>query len=217
MCVCVCVCVCGSQVSDRGLIWNTDLVETLELENLLINAATTIHSAEQRKVRTPCLAGFLRVSHRGLPYQAYPGNTLCAAIDDLRVCVLVCVRARVCVCVSQESRGAHSREDFTERDDKHWLKHTLAYYKPEKKGTKVRDCADRPPTLLYRFCSGLTATSTALMPASCICYLKMRVCCGQWALIYVLLRAMFSVCTGRHHIQARAHDASGQRNGLRAS
>ena len=37
------------QVTDRGLIWNTDLVETLELENLLINAAITMHSAEQRK------------------------------------------------------------------------------------------------------------------------------------------------------------------------
>ena len=37
------------QVTDRGLIWNTDLVETLELENLLINAAVTMHSAERRK------------------------------------------------------------------------------------------------------------------------------------------------------------------------
>lgn len=41
----------AEQVSDRGLIWNTDLVETLELENLLINAAVTMHSAERRKVR----------------------------------------------------------------------------------------------------------------------------------------------------------------------
>lgn len=39
------------QVSDRSLVWNTDLMETLELENLLINAAITMHSAEQRKVR----------------------------------------------------------------------------------------------------------------------------------------------------------------------
>ena len=38
-----------AQVSDRGLIWNTDLVEALELENLLVNAAITMHSAEQRK------------------------------------------------------------------------------------------------------------------------------------------------------------------------
>jgi hypothetical protein len=39
------------QVSDKGLIWNTDLVEAMELENLLINAAITMHSAERRKVR----------------------------------------------------------------------------------------------------------------------------------------------------------------------
>eukprot|EP00877_Chromochloris_zofingiensis_P000341 jgi/Chrzof1/10307/Cz04g36210.t1 len=37
------------KVADRGMVWNTDLVETLELENLLINAAITMHSAEQRK------------------------------------------------------------------------------------------------------------------------------------------------------------------------
>eukprot|EP00898_Chlorokybus_atmophyticus_P004621 jgi/Chlat1/515/Chrsp103S00990 len=60
---------------DRSLIWNTDLVEALELENLLINASVTMHSAEARK----------------------------------------------------ESRGAHAREDFKERDDKNWMKHTLGY------------------------------------------------------------------------------------------
>jgi succinate dehydrogenase (ubiquinone) flavoprotein subunit len=39
------------KVADKSLIWNTDLVETLELRNLLGNAATTMHSAEARKVR----------------------------------------------------------------------------------------------------------------------------------------------------------------------
>lgn len=63
-------------LKDRSTVWNTDLVEAMELDNLLVNASTTMHSAEQRK----------------------------------------------------ESRGAHSREDFTSRDDENWMKHSVAYW-----------------------------------------------------------------------------------------
>jgi succinate dehydrogenase / fumarate reductase flavoprotein subunit len=62
-------------VTDRGLIWNTDLIETLELENLIPQAVVTMVSAGHRT----------------------------------------------------ESRGAHAREDFPDRDDRDWMKHTLAW------------------------------------------------------------------------------------------
>ncbi|MDN5871325.1 MAG: succinate dehydrogenase flavoprotein subunit [Nitrococcus sp.] len=68
-------CFADVKISDRSLIWNTDLVETLELENLLDCAITAVESALNRT----------------------------------------------------ETRGAHSREDFAERDDRNWLKHTLSW------------------------------------------------------------------------------------------
>ena len=68
-------------IKDRSLIFNTDLVEALELDNLMQQAVVTIKSAEQRK----------------------------------------------------ESRGAHSHEDFPDRDDKNWMKHTVMWLNDKMK------------------------------------------------------------------------------------
>ena len=72
-------------VSDKTMIWNTDLMETLELDNLIAQARVTMASAENRK----------------------------------------------------ESRGAHAHEDFGDRDDKKWMKHTLCWYDGETNTVKI--------------------------------------------------------------------------------
>ena len=81
-------------VKDKSLLFNTDLVETLEFDNLVRQALTTMDSAYNRK----------------------------------------------------ESRGAHAREDFKKRDDKNFMKHTLAWQEGNKVQIKYRDVHSRTLT-----------------------------------------------------------------------
>merc|ERR550539_1501943 len=84
-------------ITDRSMIWNTDLIETLELENLINQACQLMYSAEAR----------------------------------------------------QESRGAHAHENFPDRDDVNWMKHTISfldstYVEDAKVVLKYRAVIDQP-------------------------------------------------------------------------
>ena len=84
-------------INDRSLIWNTDLVETLEFDNLIQQAVVTVDGAVNRL----------------------------------------------------ESRGAHAREDYSQRDDENWMKHTLAWLdrKPARRESITARCTPtRSPT-----------------------------------------------------------------------
>jgi succinate dehydrogenase / fumarate reductase flavoprotein subunit len=91
------------RTTDRSLIWNTDLAETLEFDNLIAQAIVTVAGGLNRT----------------------------------------------------ESRGAHAREDFPERDDEHWMKHTLAWldangkvridYRPVHANTMTNEIEPIPP------------------------------------------------------------------------
>jgi succinate dehydrogenase / fumarate reductase flavoprotein subunit len=92
------------KITDRGLIWNTDLAETLELDNMIAQAVVSVNGAFNRT----------------------------------------------------ESRGAHAREDFPDRDDVNWMKHTLTWfddasgkvtidYRPVHANPMTNDIAHIPP------------------------------------------------------------------------
>ena len=94
----------GLKVTDRGLIWNTDLLETLELDNLIGQATVTVVGAHNRT----------------------------------------------------ESRGAHAHEDYPDRNDQDWMKHTLTWFddvtgkvriddRPVHSYTMTNDIAYIPP------------------------------------------------------------------------